>query len=75
MPRLEESTKLIHQRTAKVNQVRGLLAEYGIVIAVTVKQLRKALPLILEDAEDGLSACFLHLLDGLCADLVHLDEQ
>jgi transposase len=68
-------TELIHQRTAKVNQIRGLLAEYGIVIAVTVKQLRKALPLILEDAENGLSARFRHLLDGLRADLVYLDEQ
>lgn len=68
-------TELIHQRTAKVNQIRGLLAEYGIVIAVTVKQLRNALPLILEDAENGLSARFRHLLDGLREDLVYLDEQ
>lgn len=68
-------TELIHQRTAKVNQIRGLLAEYGIVIAVTVKQLRKALPLILEGAENGLSVRFRHLLDGLREDLVYLDEQ
>lgn len=63
-------TELIHQRTAKVNQIRGLLTEYGIVIAVTVKQLRKALPVILEDAENRLSARFRHMLDGLREDLV-----
>jgi transposase len=68
-------TELIHQRTAKVNQTRGLLGEYGIVVAPRVNQLRKALPEILEDAENGLTARFRILLDGLRADLVYLDEQ
>lgn len=35
---------LIQQRTAKANQARGLLAEYGIVIAKRIDQLRRALP-------------------------------
>ncbi len=42
-------------RTALVNQTRGLLAEYGIVINKGVAALRRDLPLILEDAENGLS--------------------
>lgn len=68
-------TELVHQRTAKVNQTRGLLGEYGIVVTPRVNQLRRALPDILEDAENGLSAQFRVLLEGLQADLVYLDEQ
>lgn len=68
-------SELIHQRTAKVNQIRGLLGEYGIVVAQRVTALRKALPEILEDATNGLTAYFRTLLDGLRADLVYLDEQ
>jgi transposase len=62
-------------RTAKVNQVRGLLAEYGIVIAQSIHQCRRALPLILEDAENGLSVDFRALLSGLYEDLVALDQR
>lgn len=68
-------TELIHQRTAKVNQTRGLLGEYGIVLAPRVTQLRRALPILIEDADNGLSPRFRHLLEGLRADLVYLDEQ
>lgn len=68
-------TELIHQRTAKVNQTRGLLGEYGIVVPPRVTQLRRALPIIIEDADNGLSPRFRHLLEGLRADLVYLDEQ
>jgi len=39
-------------RTALVNQVRGLLAEYGIIIHKGVPAVRKELPMILEDAEN-----------------------
>lgn len=68
-------TELVHQRTAKVNQTRGLLGEYGIVVTRSVEQLRKALPCILEDAENGLTGRFRILLGGLQADLMYLDEQ
>lgn len=46
---------LIKQRTALVNQVRGLLGEYGIIVAQGVHRLRKTLPELLEDAENPLS--------------------
>lgn len=46
--------RLVSERTALVNQVRGLLAEYGIVVAQGVARLRRALPTILEDAANGL---------------------
>ena len=68
-------TELVRQRTAKVNQIRGLLGEYGIVVRQGVAVLRKALPEILEDAENGLMSDFRALLAGLREDLVYLDER
>jgi transposase len=66
---------LVQQRTAKVNQIRGLLAEYGIVVERRVENLRKALPLLLEDAENGLSFDFRVLLQSLQQDLIALDDR
>ncbi|WP_142368059.1 IS110 family transposase, partial [Klebsiella pneumoniae] len=61
--------RIIKARTSLVNQIRGLLAEYGIIIARNVSSVRSGLPLILEDAENGLSPisreCFAELLDEL----------
>ena len=68
-------SELVHQRTAKVNQIRGLLGEYGIVIGQRVSVLRQALPLILEDGENGLTASFRRSLRGLQGDLSTLDER
>ena len=65
----------VKQRTAKVNQIRGLLAEYGIVVGRRVDVLRNALPQLLEEAENGLTADFRVLLDGLRQDLITLDER
>ena len=57
------------ERNALVNQVRGLLAEYGLVIHKGVAAVRRDLPAILEDAGNGLTVlareCFAELLDAL----------
>ena len=66
---------LVRQRTALVNQIRGLLSEYGIVISLRVESLRNAIPYILEDAENRLTADFRLLLKGLQEDLTHLDKR
>jgi transposase len=68
-------SELVHQRTAKVNQIRGLLAEYGLTVGKGVACLRHRLPEILEDAENGLMMQFRKLLMGLREDLVYLDER
>lgn len=62
-------------RTAKVNQIRGLLCEYGIVLAQGRATVRRALPRLLEDGENGLTGDFRELLQGLYDDLVALDER
>ncbi|MDD1633732.1 MAG: IS110 family transposase, partial [Methylococcaceae bacterium] len=68
-------SELVRQRTAKVNQIRGFLAEYGLVVGRQVATLRRALPELLEDAENGLSFDFRGLLEDLRQDLIRLDER
>ena len=68
-------SQCVEQRTAKVNLIRGLLTEYGIVIAQRLSNLRAALVELLEDAENGLSPDFRELLAGLRHDLMYLDER
>jgi transposase len=66
---------LIEQRTAKGNQIRGLVCEYGLVAPREISQLRRAIPLWLEDAHNGLSERFRRLLNALWCDLRTLDER
>jgi len=66
---------LVEQRTAKGNQIRGLVAEYGLVAPKELSSLRHAMPAWLEDADNGLSFCFRQLLDGLWRDLCMLDAR
>jgi transposase len=64
---------LVRQRTAKANEIRGLLGEYGIVVAQRIEQLRRALPVLLES--QALSDDLRVLLMGLQEDLSRLDER
>jgi transposase len=65
----------IKARTALVNQIRGLLAEYGIVMPKGVAQVRHKLPCILEDAENGLTMVAREWLQALAAELQALDQR
>ena len=67
--------ELTKQRTAKANQIRGLVAEYGLIAPKELSHLRAALPLWLEDVENGLSDRFRRLLNGLWGDLLALDAR
>jgi transposase len=66
---------LMDQRKAKVNQIRGLTAEYGLVAPREIWHLRRAIPLWLEDQGNGLSPRFRRLLTGLWNDLRALDSR
>ncbi|MFB3106333.1 MAG: IS110 family transposase [Pseudomonadales bacterium] len=67
--------ELMTQRTAKANQIRGLVAEYGLVAPLTLRALRVAIPCWLEDAENGLTDHFRSLLHGVWVDLLALDDR
>jgi transposase len=47
--------RMIRQRTALINQIRGFLNEYGIVLARGKEKLLLAMPDLLEDADNGLT--------------------
>lgn len=68
-------SEVVQQRTAKVNQIRGLLGENGIVVPPRIETLRRALPHFVEKTDTGLTECFRRLLEGLREDLVRLDER
>jgi transposase len=65
----------IKARTALVNQIRGLLAEYGIVMPQGVAQVRHKLPFILEEAENGLTMDAREWLQALADELRALDQR
>ena len=62
-------------RTALVNQIRGLLAEYGLVLPKGVNQVRHKLPFILEDAENDLTFMARDWLEALATELRAFDER
>ena len=66
---------LIEQRTAKANQIRGLVAEYGLIAPKQLSHLRVALPVWLDDTHNGLTDRFRRLLNGLWGDLLGLDAR
>ena len=67
--------RLTAQRTALVNQTRGLLHEYGIVIRRGVPSVRRRLPEILEDGDNELSMVGRELVAQLYDELCALDER
>jgi transposase len=65
--------RCLGDRTALCNQLRGLLAEYGLVFPKGVTTLRRRLPELLEDGENGLSDLFRRLLAQGYQQLQELD--
>src|SRR6202163_2989649 len=65
----------VRARTAQANQMRGLLAEFGIVIPLGIGHIAKRLPEILEDGENGLPGMMRQLLERLGENLKDMDKQ
>ena len=68
-------SQCLRDRTALSNSTRGLLGEYGIVFAKGLTILRKKIPELLEEADNGLSLGFRPLLARRYEPLVELDEH
>ena len=65
----------VSQRTALASQARSFLLEYGIVIAKGIGHLRRRLPEVLEDADNGLSGSMHEMLAELGEELRRFDER
>ena len=66
---------LMRDRIAQGNQIRGLLAEYGVIVPQGSTQVRKLLPAILEDADNDLTVLTRQMFAELYERLVALDER
>ena len=68
-------SQVVGKRTAQSNQIRGLLLEYGVIIPKGISYVRKRIPEILEDGENGLTDLFRGLLSELYEEMVHFDDR
>jgi transposase len=68
-------SRLVACRMQLINQIRGLLAEYGIVLPQHSGQVRRGLPTVLEDAENQLTGAGRELFRSLYEELTELDEK
>lgn len=67
--------RLVGNKIALINQMRGLLAERGLIIAREVASVHRRVPELLEDADNGLSEAFRALLGELYEQLRETEAQ
>ncbi|PCJ15867.1 MAG: hypothetical protein COB04_12455 [Gammaproteobacteria bacterium] len=67
--------RLLKSRTAVVNQLRGLLAEYGAILEKTINAVRKEIPAILEDPDNRLTSTAREFVHSLHQELMRTDRQ
>ena len=67
--------RLIKQRTQLINQIHGLLQEYGIVSGRGQKALKQALAAALEDGENELTPLLRELLEEQMDELHHINQR
>lgn len=67
--------RLVNHRTALVCQIRGLLLDRGLPIGTGITRARKMIPLILEDAENGLTGMMRETIFELYDLLRDLDDR
>jgi transposase len=64
--------RLVRERTAQANQIRGLLHEYGVVIPLGINRVMKDVPKILDES-NGLTASGRELFLDLYLELRNID--
>lgn len=67
--------RLVRNKTALGNEIRSFLHEYGIVVPQSFNQLKKKLPLILEDACNELTPTIRELIHDLWEEFKDLEER
>ena len=65
----------VKARTAQANQIRGLLAEYGVAIPVGISHITKDVSKVIEDGGHDLPGNFLQLIGRLIEHFKELDKQ
>ena len=65
----------VKARTAQANQIRGLLAEFGLVIPQGITHIAKRVPEFIEDERNELPGSFRRLVQRLLEQLKGVDHQ
>lgn len=65
----------VRARTAQANQIRGLLAEFGLVLPQGIIHVAKRVPQLMEQASDELTGAFRFLIERLLDQLKALDHH
>ena len=65
----------VKARTAQANQIRGLLAEFGLIIPQGIGRIQTRVPELIEDASHALPGAFRLLMQRLPDHLKELDHQ
>lgn len=65
----------VKARTAQANQIRGLLAEFGLIVPQGIGHIAKRVPELIEDASNELPGAFRLLAQRLLDHLKELDRQ
>jgi transposase len=68
-------SRLVSQRTAVINQIRGFLLERGIIVRQGLRFLRQLLPDILAKRTDVLSPRMVRIVSDLAGDWRQLDDR
>lgn len=73
--RHRQRERLKKHYNALMNQLRGLLGEYGIVINKGPKSIRENLPLLLEDADNNLTAMSREVFSELLEEFYSVEKR
>ena len=67
--------ELVSERTAQINQIRGLMAEFGLVMPKGRYPAQHHIPDLLEDADNGLPGLARRLLHDVWQRILQLNRQ
>lgn len=65
----------VKARTAQANQIRGLLAEYGLILPLGIHHITQRVPALIEDGEVPIPGQFRSLIQRLVENFQELDRH
>jgi len=67
--------RLVTSRTALACEIRGLLAEYGIVLPKGIREIKRKLPDIISNAENQLTTFTREIMQNLLSELIEFNKK
>jgi transposase len=67
--------RLIEARTGLMNQIRGFLHEYGIVLPLSPNKLKQHMPFVLGDLENDISVGMREIFQRMMSELLRLENE